>query len=212
MLNKYLYCLTFLITWLLPSKGQDCNQSILIPECTIKIDGFTNINSFSLTCLAKNNSIQIYPDITLTGVRNVQDYKVDMTLPVKYFESDNPGIKSDFIDLVKGDQYPDMHINITHFSITESAKYEKESSTGVEITIGGVNRNYAINFHTTNNGKDFITSGHQKVNIRDFNLEPPKKFFGLVQVKEIIDINFKLLLKSSDVVTRHDVSLLKVND
>jgi hypothetical protein len=195
---RYLYCITFFISCLITAKSQDYNNSVLIPECSIKIDGFTNINSFSLTCLAKSNVIQIYPAVSIKGFQKVQDYKVNMILPVQCFETDNPGIKSDFIDLVQGNRYPDMDINITHFCLTESSKYETDSTTDVGISIGGVTRNYNIRFRTSNNSRYIIVTGHQKVNIRDFNLEPPIKFFGMIKVKEIIDINFKLLFKPSD--------------
>ncbi len=192
--GKLISYFIFFIVWLQPVKGQNYTQDILMPGCTLKICGITNVNSFNLTCLASSNTIKIYPVVTLSGIQNLQEYKVDLNLPVNSFEADNPGIKNDFIDLVKGKSFPTMHIYITHFNMSTSAKCDKDSCANVEITIGGVNRNYSVKFHTTNNAKEIVTSGHEKLNIRDFNLEPPKKFFGLIQVKETIDIDFRLYL------------------
>ncbi len=193
--GRLLYCLIFLLSgMLLPVEGQEHAQVMLIPVSTLKITGLTNINSFSLTCLAKSNAIQVFPDITESGMKNFRDYMVDMILPLNGFESDNPIIKRDFLDLVKEKRYPTMHIYIAHICINSTTQARKDSITNVAITIGGVTRNYAIRFHTSSSGKEVLTSGHQKVNIRDFQLEPPRKFFGMVQVKEIIDIDFQLLL------------------
>ena len=43
--------------------------------------------------------------------------------------------------------------------------------------------------------ENLMINGKLKLNIKDFSLEPPKKMLGLIVVSEIIEINFKLVLK-----------------
>jgi hypothetical protein len=183
---------------MLPLKAQDHPNIVLLPESILKISGLTNINSFSLTYLVKNNAIKIFPEKTIAGIENLRDCKVDMNLPFKGFESDNPSIKHDFLELVQEDHFPTMHINIPHICIITSLKSGNVNKSNVEITIKGVTRNYDISFHNARYGKELITSGHQKIDIRDFRIEPPRKFFGLIKVNEILDIDFQLYMQMSN--------------
>jgi hypothetical protein len=192
--GKFTLSALYLLWNVLSIQAQNVPRVILIPESTLKITGLTNVNSFSLTYFANNNTIHVIPDVTVPGLKKSRDYQVDMILPIRSFVADNPGIKQDFLDLVQVKRFPTMHIYIPHMCINSSSHSCKDSITNVEITIGGITKTYAISFHSYSDDKELVTSGHRTVNIRDFQLEPPRKFFGLVQVKETIDIDFTLLL------------------
>ena len=61
----------------------------------------------------------------------------------------------------------------------------------IQITIAGVTREYHV-FCLVNSCSDNLiyVSGYRYIKLTDFNLDPPKKFQGLVKVKDEVLINF----------------------
>lgn len=62
----------------------------------------------------------------------------------------------------------------------------------VKINIGGKENTYLVPV-TIDNTDTNRFAGKLKLDIRDFGLEPPKKFLGLIVIKEDIEINFNLV-------------------
>jgi hypothetical protein len=166
----------------------------LKPGSFLKIHGLTNINNFDLLYHI-NNTLVLRPSV------NVSDSCYSITnannqIPLKYFETDNTQLKSDFLDLVKEKQFPNMILSLNCFYFTKNISDNsiKRGIAEVAITLAGVTRFYSIQFITNKDKSNntYHLEGHQTLNIRDFKLEPPKKFFGLIQVKEMIEIDFNL--------------------
>ena len=192
--NKIL--ITIILVLFLPNaEGLNKYYVELKSESAFKIHGLTNINSFDFTYFIKNSPVVLCPLVNHTdSLYNITI--ADFQMPLQSFETDNPQMKQDFLDLVKEKQYPTMTISVRNFYILHTNNFnncvKKKGTAIVAITLGGITKLYSIQFIINGKDKAFSIEGHQTLNIRDFNLEPPTKFFGLVQVKETIEIDFNL--------------------
>jgi len=113
-------------------------------------------------------------------------------LPVEKFEAPNKQIKSDFEHMLKAKEFPEIQIRLDEkLCLEKQRKVKKPQDLAVNITIGGVERLVkieCISQEALPNGREF--KGQGIVRLSDFNLEPPKRLFGLIKVKETIIITF----------------------
>ena len=108
------------------------------------------------------------------------------------FDCGGKGINNDFQQLLKSDMYPETLINLKEISIDNTS--ENTVQALLEIRIAGVTNACKVPIKLT--GEDtLLVEGVLNLNICDFNLEPPKKALGLIVVKDIIEINFQLVVQ-----------------
>jgi polyisoprenoid-binding protein YceI len=174
----------------------------LLDSSWIEIKGETNVVNFSFRQDAKN-FIEKTMDITATR----QDNKVTLSknlaaIEVKKFDSDDKMALHDFFELVKADKHPNITVKLDHFAYP-NAKTDNESilwspavdiNISVNINIAGVEKPYTIPAKVSRSGEKIEINGRKKIDIRDFGLTPPHKLFGLIKVKEWIEIVFKINL------------------
>jgi hypothetical protein len=172
----------------------------LEPQSSLTIQGITNVNTFELSYLIKSPAVSLYPSVNVTD----SSYNLgiaDLHIPLRQFETGNHLLKNDFLELVKEKQFPVMTVSAKSFYLIGKKLpgfFEMQKGiAGIAITLGGITRTYNITFTLKGNNQTFLIEGHQTFNIRDFNLEPPTKFFGLVHVKETIEIAFNLNVRFS---------------
>lgn len=63
----------------------------------------------------------------------------------------------------------------------------------VEISIAGKKKQYVVPMKIVSTPATCF-EGSLQLDINDFELQPPKKLFGMIKVKEDIEINFNLRL------------------
>ncbi len=94
--------------------------------------------------------------------------------------------------MLKTSEYPEIFLELKKLSMESSEKAIAE----VLISIAGKTETYKVPVEITEGPVSQYT-GNLVLNIKDFNLEPPKKMLGLIVVKDDIEISFCLnVLKS----------------
>ncbi len=157
---------------------------------SIQIKGKTNISSFYFT-------FHQSPEKNLTQNCLTQPDTLSFNIPVKSFESSNELMKEDFYQLLKANSYPEIEVKIEKTRLLEVAKDNAIEDLPVQIYLAGENQKVSsICYTSTSNNKKFLIEGYTLVRLKDFNLEPPTKMLGAVQVKEKILIKFDVLLSS----------------
>ena len=75
----------------------------------------------------------------------------------------------------------------------------KEDSVLVNVTykINGIPNNYYIPVKLEKKESHFKISGNKKINIKDFDLDPPRKVLGIVKVRDSILIKFNFLVQEN---------------
>jgi len=156
-------------------------------ELTIK--GDTNISEFE--CVFNTIYLEEFSEVAyIKSGNNISFKNATLSLKNKGFDCGNKVINKDFHSLLKTKEYPIITMELTKITID---KYQKGKAF-VKITIAGIKREYTFPINVISSPMNrFI--GKLKLDIRDFNLEPPKKMFGLIVIDKEIEIDFNLVAK-----------------
>lgn len=168
------------------------NKSIqILPESQLTITGDTNINeflcAFNTALIPQNKNLRYTVNKSGIIFENAK-----LRLEDQGFDCGNKAINKDFQKLIQSDKYPEIVLEIKkiYFETINQAKAE------VVISIAGKHKEYIVPVEIINSTTPQY-KGILKLNINDFKLTPPKKIFGLIVVKEDIEINFNLLVENT---------------
>lgn len=154
----------------------------------VSICGKSNINSFRCTY----NSNLLEEEIIVTSIKSTENiiYLNNARIAIKSngFDCCHDMITKDLKKTLKADSYDNINIQLKEIEIDND-----NLTSRIEIEIAGKTKDYLVpmNFNEKNNN----VKGTLKLNIKDFNLKSPKKMFGMIEVKEHVDINFNLFLQ-----------------
>ncbi len=161
----------------------------ILPKSTLSITGDTNINkflcSFNTELIAENNQI-----IYKTGSSKINFENAILKLDNSGFDCGNKAINKDFKNLIKAEEYPVITLELTQILLDDNNK----ASAKVVINIAGESNTYLVPVEISSE-ETTQYKGCLNLNISDFNLHGPKKLFGLIIIKENININFILKVK-----------------
>ncbi|MCM4158312.1 YceI family protein [Antarcticibacterium flavum] len=163
------------------------NTSVnILPNSKLTITGDTNISDF--TCAFDPTMIPSAKKVKVTEKQDVLIFEnAILSLDNTGFDCGSKGINRDFHALIKTEEYPSIFLELKKLKMIT----DKSAVADVLITIAGKKKNYKLPVEIID-GEIPQYKGNLSLNINDFNLEPPKKMFGLIVVKEDIDINFNL--------------------
>lgn len=187
-MNRFtIYCLVFLFS--LSGWAQDnfVSKSIeILQNSELSITGDTNISKFG--CEFNTFYLEQCDEVVYHQEGNRFNFKnAVLTLKNKGFDCGNKAINKDFHALLNTEEYPKITLELTEITLDNN-----KGKASVKINIAGKENTYLVPVSivtaTTNR---FV--GKLKLDIRDFGLEPPKKFLGLIIIKEEIEINFNLV-------------------
>jgi hypothetical protein len=168
---------------------------VLTKECSLKVNGSTNINKFSCIIpeyikpdtltLSKENS---NPLIKITG---------SMALSVQNFDCRNPMMTSDLRKTLKAKVFPEMTIKFINLSKYPDPNAKDEAIKGaVTIELAGVTKRFEVDYKYIMNGNGALKLiGTKQVNFSDFNLIPPRKIGGMIRTNNELNVEFLLNVK-----------------
>lgn len=171
------------------------NRWIVLKGGTLRVNGSTNINTFS--CLVANES----PNDTITCFLN-KDATITMTgkidLWIFGFDCHNPMMTADLRKTLKAKEYPTMKISFVSLNKYPDLKTTQESIKGfVNIELAGVIRKYEVSYKFFMDEQRIIhLIGDRSVNFSDFKLTPPKKLGGIIRANDNLDVEFGLSFRA----------------
>ena len=188
--NVFVVLLLFIVAFTHAQDSIEKRNIQLLPSSNLTIIGDSNIAKFqcefATTYLEKSQDIQ-YSE---TGSQ-IKFSKAILTLNNKGFDCGSRGINRDFHDLLKSSDHPKILLELNKIDLTED---NTKGIASIKITIAGKTNNYKVPV-SIKNGIISEFKGILKLDIKDFGLEPPKKLFGMIVVKDDIEINFDLFIK-----------------
>lgn len=161
----------------------------ILPSSELTIIGDTNISKFQCgfdtSFLNENQTIKY-----LKGENQILFSGAVLVLNTRGFDCGNKGINNDFHDLIKSKKHPEILLELEKAKLASPTK----GLANVKITIAGLQKQYEVPVKITN-GETATFKGILELNINDFGLEPPKKLFGMIVVKDEIEISFDLKVR-----------------
>jgi hypothetical protein len=168
---------------------------VVVNGCALKVDGSTNINSFSCAIVNYGN-----PD-TIVVYRNPNQPVVlrgEIRLPVGQFDCRNPIMTADLRKTLKANKFP--HLAIRFLSIKDYPEANITSTRGgVTIELAGVSKTYDVDYKVIQSERNYISLvGIRDVNFSDFNISPPTRIGGMIKTKNQLNVVFNLKVKVLD--------------
>lgn len=158
---------------------------------SVKIKGQTNVNRFHLSYNPHQTS-----ELTLPG-ESIPADQISFRIPVEGFESKNPMLTKDFTRFMQAGAHPYIRVVIKKSQLHKLIRGENSRSLPLQISMAGKTQRVESRYHTRHYpGNQLLIEGSVRVNLEHFNLEPPQKMMGLVQVQDKIFINFDVVLSS----------------
>ncbi len=160
-------------------------------DSEVSISGTSNINSYNCcyniakledpipVSFESNNKIMVFQSTVL-------ELKSDC------FDCGHKAINKDFNKLLKTDLYPNIKLKLV--AIEKTSEFKNTYNAKVEINIADVANSYTFPVQVTKN-EDIHIIGDLSIDLRDYQLEAPKKMMGLIVVDPDVVVNFNLYLK-----------------
>lgn len=172
-----------------PSKGL-CNIAAYLFD-EVVITGATNVNQFHLS----------YRENTYTrfnGSHNFKDNGLQICIPVRNIEAESQLMLDDFLDMINADKHPEIRI-LMNPQPTDRLQNGSFVKHRICLTMNGKTNVYNCSSDVLLCEPDKLClKGKLDVLLTDFGIEPPRKFFGLVKVKNEVFVSFKVLFSTID--------------
>ncbi|MDR6301983.1 YceI family protein [Mesonia maritima] len=143
---------------------------------TVRIEVQTNVNKFTCSC-----------DEESFVCKEFNTNQKVLKLPVASFSCPKRVIEKDLIELFEAEKYPNISIEIIDYVESNSI-----ISADIKITIKEVEKVYQLQLGETYDSQSFYFTGSQELDLTDYHIEPPVKALGLVKVKPVVDIEFRI--------------------
>lgn len=154
----------------------------------ITIHGETNVNQFACNyvSLSARDTVQI--ELDRQG-RKVYFNQAKLEINTTSFDCGNRMMNQDFQELLSAEQFPFIDIELLSVKISDSGHAIAQTS----VTIRDEQKKFSVPVLYEILPEKQFYQGVLKINIRDFDIEPPRKMLGMVIVDEMILIEFHLV-------------------
>lgn len=170
---------------LLPLKSQDYQ---VVTGKSVVIDGVTSFGKFS--CVYQKEDLQDTLQITQ---EHKEESFFDISLPVDDFGCGNKLLNKDFGKTLQSKEHPHMSVTVNHFAF-ENDRFE----SCLNVTLVG--KTLALEHLPfeliEEQGKKYLEADFE-VKFSQFEIEPPKKFLGLLKVKEELKVSLRLAVNEA---------------
>jgi hypothetical protein len=167
------------------------NSFQILPESQLTITGETNISEF--LCAFNTSSISNIKNIKFEGnPEEIHFENAILKLDTQGFDCGNKGINKDFQTMIKSSEYPEIQLELRELLF----KTPHQAIALLRISIAGKQKDYKVPVIIKEKPVQYV--GKLNLDINDFELTPPKKLFGLIVVKEEIQINFNLIVENTN--------------
>lgn len=166
-------------------------------ESYVSIQGSSNINQFQF--------ISYNPEVNNRTAQNPEKEPYqNIQIPVYDFSGPNNRMLNDFYKMVNASQYPNININIEPRELADFDETTGMTNFRTKIFIAGNSREYVVPCRIIFcDGEVPVLKGKLKVELTDFEIDPPTKIFGTIKVDNEVFINFAFRLQSKKTLTEN---------
>jgi polyisoprenoid-binding protein YceI len=122
---------------------------------------------------------------------------LSFVLHVRELKSDNEALDKNAYKALKSDEYKNIHYVLSTSTLSiEKGGYLIKSQG--KLTVAGVTKDITMDVHSVVNKDGSIAcKGSYKLNMTDYNVEPPSFMFGAMTTGEALTLNFEVIYKIS---------------
>jgi len=166
--------------WLVTSKSK------------LEISGTTNVNRFACSSTDYAGADTLREFGNKDGQRVLEGM---ISLNTSGFDCGNRLITRDFKKTLRHNIYPQLDIELSQ--LQEEPNSQEELEGIMRITIAGTSRSYAIKCTIKSaSAREKHLEGQKYFKLSDFELAPPERLFGAIEVNDHVSVRFHLLLRT----------------
>ena len=160
----------------------------------VRIDGSTNINQFHFYYnYPQEENFSLTPISADTN--SYADDSLVFYIPIDKIDASNPAMLSDFKELLKASKYPKIKITINNDELLNLFTSRNVENIPLDISIAGITNSYESPVEvSTNEENRIVVKGRTRIQLTDYNISPPRRFLGMIRVKDEVFINFEIKL------------------
>ncbi len=166
----------------------------VVSSSNILIEGSSNVNSFKCAMVRYNGADQLLKQQVRQGEH--WDITGAVTMKVARFDCENNMMTRDFRETLKATQYPDIVFELITLSVPDRLNGRYNTTGRAKITIAGKTRIFNLHWDLIpENEKTIRLTGTHDFRFTQFDLTPPNKMMGLIQVRDEIRVHFDLVIE-----------------
>jgi hypothetical protein len=166
------------------------NKRDFVCDNFIEIQGETNVNNFQLQQFVPDDEVCAPGEAGWIHYPGSSYYQIK--IPVRNFRANNQFVYNDFLSLIKASDFPFIKIYIEANQFEEFYSPKSLYLPNIYISIAGVTESFPVKCKLIEcKYGNRIIHGEKTVKLTDFKLAPPVKSFGLIKVKNELNINFE---------------------
>ena len=169
-------------------------------DVVIKVLGSSNIHDWTMisSAMESQGSFKIGEGNQLRDIT-----AFSFSLNAKSLKSEHESMDSRTYKTIKADEYPRIVYKLTSATVTPVQKNKYLVKTTGDLTIAGVTQSISMNVTAIVNEDNTIScSGSEKLKLTDYKIEPPSFMLGAMKVTNDLTIQFNLIYKSNQLITK----------
>ncbi|CAN5185564.1 hypothetical protein BH23BAC2_BH23BAC2_01550 [soil metagenome] len=165
-------------------------------DVAMKLAGTSTLKKWEMDAKSATGEAQ-FVFKTGSGSELVSVQSLTFALEVKDLQSDSKGLNKHAYKALKADEFKDIHYELSSSTLS-SEKGGYLLKTKGKLTIKGVTNDIVTDVHLVVNKNSTISfKGSYKLNMTDYNVEPPSFMLGAMKTGEAITLEFKVVYKKS---------------
>lgn len=149
----------------------------------VLIKGTTNVNTFK--CM--NDDLHQQIPISIETSQKNKFSETTISLAVNDFDCKNKIMTNDFKTTLNANKYP--YLTVTFLDLDKTV--ENKFKACIQVKMMNKLKKYNVDFTLSDNK----LVGNKTLFFSDFEIIPPKKFGGMVYVKDALELSFSLKIK-----------------
>lgn len=159
-------------------------------DFNLTVSGTSTLHDWQMKTskIACNATFTFYEDGDLGGLT-----LLNFTMPAESLKSDHTGMDDNAYRALKTSKNPTITFNLTNATVSSDGK--KITCTG-KLTLAGVTKDIELTAAAkVNADKSINIKGSKKLNMRDYNIDPPSFMMGAVKTGENVTVDFNLTFR-----------------
>jgi len=193
--------ITAVIMGAMPENSQAQAIYKLVPanDVNIKVLGTSNVHDWVLTSAILDSQGEFKLDND--QLRSLTAFS--FSLNAKSLKSEHESMDNRTYKSMKADQYPKVIYKLTAAVIAPLQKNKYSIKATGDLTIAGVTQSITMTVSATVNPDNTITcSGAENIKLTDYKIDPPSFMLGAMKVKNDLTIQFNLIYKNYQLLTK----------
>lgn len=191
--RQVLWCATLFLLWINQSgQAQTIYRINDSKENEMRLAGTSTLhdwvmNTSTLSCEAQFKT-------QLNGLKSIS--ALTFSLPVENLKSDEKALNHNAYKALKSEEFKNIVFKLTSALVGERKNSKEPVKAVGDLTIAGVTKEINLDvFCQLNKDQTITCTGNKKLNMTDYDVEPPTFLFGAMKTGDEITLDFNLTFK-----------------